>query len=42
VQTTLDLVRGLGLAATISDDTRRRNSVLDHWAATIDTYVGRA
>jgi len=42
VQATLDLVRGLGLAATISDDTRRRNSVLDHWAATIDTYVGRA
>jgi AcrR family transcriptional regulator len=42
VQTTLDLVRGLGLAATITDDTRRRNRVLDHWAATIDTYVGRA
>jgi len=42
VQTTLDLVRGLGLAATISDDTRRRSNVLDHWAATIDTYVGRA
>ena len=42
VQTTLDLVRGLGLANTISDDTRRRNAVLDHWAATIDTYVGRA
>ena len=42
VQTTLDLVRGLGLANTISDDTRRRNNVLDHWAATIDTYVGRA
>jgi AcrR family transcriptional regulator len=42
VQTTLDLVRGLGLANTISDDTRRRHAVLDHWAATIDTYVGRA
>ena len=42
VQTTLDLVRGLGLANTISDDTRRRIAVLDHWAATIDTYVGRA
>jgi len=42
VQTTLDLVRGLGLANTISDDTRRRSSILDHWAATIDTYVGRA
>jgi AcrR family transcriptional regulator len=42
VQATLDLVRGLGLANTISDDTRRRHAVLDHWAATIDTYVGRA
>jgi len=42
VQATLDLVRGLGLANTISDDTRRRKSVLDHWAAVIDTYVGRA
>ncbi|WP_366522933.1 TetR/AcrR family transcriptional regulator [uncultured Nocardioides sp.] len=42
VQTTLDLVRGLGLANTISDDTRRRKNILDHWAATIDTYVGRA
>jgi AcrR family transcriptional regulator len=42
VQTTLDLVRGLGLAATISDDTRRRNGILDHWAAVVDTALGRA
>ena len=42
VQATLDLVRGLGLANTINDDTRRRHFVLDHWAAVIDTYVGRA
>ena len=42
VQATLDLVRGLGLANTISDDTRRRNTILDHWAAVIDTYVERA
>ena len=42
VQATLDLVRGLGLANTISDDTRRRNNILDHWAAVIDTYVERA
>jgi AcrR family transcriptional regulator len=36
VQATLDLVRGLGLAGTISDDTRRRNRILDQWAATLD------
>jgi hypothetical protein len=36
VQATLDLVRGLGLAATITDDTRRRNRVLDQWARTLD------
>lgn len=36
VQATLDLVRGLGLAATISDDTRRRNRILDRWALTLD------
>ena len=32
VQGTLDLVRGLGLADTITDDTRRRRRILDHWA----------
>jgi hypothetical protein len=36
VQATLDLVRGLGLAATISDDSRRRNRILDQWARTLD------
>jgi AcrR family transcriptional regulator len=36
VQATLDLVRGLGLADTISDDTRRRRRILDQWAATLD------
>jgi AcrR family transcriptional regulator len=36
VQATLDLVRGLGLAATITDDTRRRRRILDQWAATLD------
>jgi AcrR family transcriptional regulator len=36
LQATLDLVRGLGLAATISDDTRRRNRILDQWARTLD------
>jgi AcrR family transcriptional regulator len=36
VQATLDLVRGLGLAGTITDDTRRRNRILDQWALTLD------
>ena len=36
VQATLDLVRGLGLANTISDDARRRARILDRWAATLD------
>jgi len=42
VQATLDLVRGLGLANTISDDTRRRNRILDHWAATLDIAMDKA
>jgi AcrR family transcriptional regulator len=36
VQATLDLVRGLGLANTISDDARRRARILDRWARTLD------
>jgi AcrR family transcriptional regulator len=36
VQATLDLVRGLGLAGTISDDARRRTRILDQWARTLD------
>ncbi|PUA81442.1 TetR family transcriptional regulator [Nocardioides currus] len=36
VQGTLDLVRGLGLANTISDDARRRRRILDHWADVLD------
>lgn len=36
VQATLDLVRGLGLAATISDDARRRRRILDGWADVLD------
>jgi len=42
VQATLDLVRGLGLANTISDDTKRRSRVLDQWAVVLDTAMGRA
>lgn len=36
VQGTLDLVRGLGLASALSDDSRRRNAVLDAWADVLD------
>ena len=36
VQATLDLVRGLGLANTVSDDARRRARILDRWADTLD------
>ena len=36
VQATLDLVRGLGLASTITDDTARRRRILHQWADVLD------
>ena len=39
VQATLDLLRGLGLAASLSDDTARRDAVLDAWALTLETQL---
>jgi AcrR family transcriptional regulator len=42
VQATLDLVRGLGLANTISDDALRRNRILDRWALTLDAALEEA
>lgn len=36
IQATLDLVRGLGLANTITDDARRRGRILDQWARVLD------
>ncbi|MEV7397838.1 TetR/AcrR family transcriptional regulator [Aeromicrobium sp. NPDC092404] len=36
VQATLDLLRGLGLAASLSDDAARRAAVLDSWAIVLD------
>ncbi len=36
VQATLDLVRGLGLANTLTDDTARRKRILDQWARTLE------
>ncbi len=40
VQATLDLVRGLGLANTISDDAARRGRILAAWAHTLDAELG--
>jgi AcrR family transcriptional regulator len=40
VQATLDLVRGLGLANTITDDAARRKRILDEWARTLDDRLG--
>jgi AcrR family transcriptional regulator len=39
VQTTLDLMRGLGLANTLTDDRARRRRVLDAWATTLDSHL---
>ena len=39
VQATLDLVRGLGLASTISDDSARRRRILREWADVLDTAL---
>lgn len=41
VQATLDLLRGLGLANTISDDTARRQRILAAWAHTLDAELRR-
>lgn len=39
VQATLDLVRGLGLAATITDDSARRRRILREWAEVLDRQL---
>ncbi|WP_207936766.1 TetR/AcrR family transcriptional regulator [Actinomadura sp. KC216] len=41
VQATLDLVRGLGLADLLTDDSARRTRLLRQWAATLDTALSR-
>jgi AcrR family transcriptional regulator len=41
VQATLDLIRGLGLANTISDDQARRRRILDRWAEVLDDELPR-
>jgi AcrR family transcriptional regulator len=42
VQATLDLARGLGLADTLADDSRRRERVIDQWATMLDTALSQA
>ena len=39
VQATLDMARGLGLAALLSDDSARRTRVLRQWARTLDAVL---
>jgi AcrR family transcriptional regulator len=41
VQATLDLMRGLGLANTLSDDAARRRRILDRWAQVLDAELVR-
>lgn len=36
VQATLDLARGLGLADVLTDDSARRERIVNQWAATLD------
>jgi len=39
VQATLDLARGLGLADTLADDSRRRERIIAQWAAMLDIAI---
>ncbi|WP_019633479.1 TetR/AcrR family transcriptional regulator [Actinomadura atramentaria] len=39
VQATLDLVRGLGLADLLTDDSARRTRLLHQWAITLDSLL---
>ncbi|WP_040883751.1 TetR/AcrR family transcriptional regulator [Janibacter sp. HTCC2649] len=41
VQATLDLMRGLALASTLSDDSARRAGLLDAWADVLDRELER-
>lgn len=42
IQATLDLIRGLGLANTITDDRARRDRILDQWALLLDQTLDAA
>ncbi len=39
VQATLDLARGLGLADTLADDSRRRERIISQWADMLDGVI---
>jgi len=41
VQATLDLARGLGLADTLTDDSRRRTRIITQWATMLDAVLAR-
>jgi AcrR family transcriptional regulator len=41
IQATLDLVRGLGLADLLTDDSARRTRLLTQWAALLDRVLAR-
>jgi AcrR family transcriptional regulator len=41
VQATLDLARGLGLADTLTDDSRRRHRIIAQWAVMLDAALAR-
>jgi AcrR family transcriptional regulator len=41
VQATLDLARGLGLADTLTDDSRRRGRIIAQWAVMLDAALAR-
>lgn len=42
IQATLDLVRGLGLADLLTDDSARRTRLLTQWAKTLDAVLTRS
>jgi AcrR family transcriptional regulator len=39
VQATLDMARGLGLADTLADDSRRRERIISQWADMLDAVI---
>ncbi len=41
LQSTLDLLRGLGLAASLTNDSKRRTKLLDAWADVLDAQIAR-
>lgn len=42
IQGTLDMLRGLGLAAALTDDSKRRAFILDAWATVLESAVEAA